>query len=63
MFQFSRNTLPATTGYYNNTLCMNRLTPMSMGNYDSDDDEEYYDPDEDLEMMFDEDDYAEMHEN
>lgn len=32
----------------------------SMGNYDSDDDD--YDPDEDLRMMFDDEDYDEMHE-
>lgn len=31
-----------------------------MGNYDSDDDD--YDPDEDLRMMFDDEDYDEMHE-
>ena len=37
---------------------------MKLGNYDSDDDDENssYDPEEDLEMMFDEEDLEEMHE-
>lgn len=43
----------------------NPVTKMSLGNYDvdDDDDESDYDPDEDLHMMFDDEEYEEMHEN
>ena len=34
---------------------------VNCGNYDGDDDE--YDPDEDLKMMYDDEDYDEMHES
>lgn len=67
MFTFHFEPIPSKTGNplidYFNRHAFKSKSELSLGNYDSDDDENSdYDPDEDLRMMYDDEEYQEMHE-
>lgn len=60
----TRRTNPLIEHFLSHAIHHNAPNSMKLGNYDSDenDADSSYDPEEDLEMMFDEEDLEEMHE-
>ncbi|MCQ2172738.1 MAG: hypothetical protein MJZ17_08330 [Bacteroidales bacterium] len=60
----TRRSNPLIDSFLSHAIYHEEPNSMKMGNYDSDDDDEdsSYDPEEDLDMMFDDEDLEEMHE-
>ena len=50
----TRRTNPLIEHFLSHAISKSVPNSMKLGNYDSDDDDSSYDPEEDLEMMFDE---------